>query len=136
MSKPEIFNPETMSTPMGLYSHVARAPASATLVVIAGQVAVDRDGRLVGAGDFAGQCDQVFANIGTALEAAGADWSNVIQTMTFLTRREDIPALRGWREREFARLLPSGRYPPNTLLVVSALARDDLLLEVQATAAI
>jgi enamine deaminase RidA (YjgF/YER057c/UK114 family) len=136
MATPDIFNPEALSTPGGTYSHVARVPAGATIVAIAGQIAVRADGTLVGKGDFERQCEQVFANIGAALEAAGGGWGNVIQMMTFLTRRDDIPTLRAWREREFPRLFAGGRYPPNTLLVVSALANDDLLLEAQAIAAI
>lgn len=136
MSKIEILNPETLSPPAGTYSHVARVPAGATLVVIAGQVAVAPDGAFVGAGDIEAQCSEIFANLESALAAAGAGWSNVIQTMTFLTRREDVAALRAWRNREYPRLWPDGRYPPNTLLVVSGLASEEMLLEVQALAAV
>lgn len=134
MTEIEIFNPETIRPPAGTYSHVARVPAGAGLVVIAGQVGVAPDGTLDG--DFDRQCERVFANLGAALEAAGAGWSSVIQTMTFLTRREDIPRLRAWREREFGRLFPDGRYPPSTLLVVSGLASEEMLIEAQAIAAI
>ena len=136
MTEIEIFNPEAVATPAGTYSHVARVPAGATLVVIAGQVAIGRDGALVGRGDFDAQCAQVFANLEAALVAAGGTWANVIQTMTFITRREDVARLRAWRTREFPRLVPDGRYPPNTLLVVSGLADEEMLLEVQALAAI
>lgn len=136
MADIEIFNPTGVAAPRGTYSHVARVAPGARLVAIAGQVAIDANGELVGADDVERQADQVFANIGTLLGAAGGDWSSVVQTMTFLTRREDVPRLRAWREREFPRMFPGGRYPPNTLLVVSALASDDLLLEVQAIAAV
>ena len=112
---------------------MARVPAGAQLIVVAGQVGIAPDGE---AGGFADQCAQAFANVGAALEAAGAGWSDVIQTMTFLSRREDRPRLREWRTAEYAKLFPDGRYPPNTLLVVDALATDDLLIEVQAIAAI
>lgn len=132
----EIFNPDALNPPGGSYSHVARVPAGVTLVAIAGQVAIGADGKLVGPGDFERQCEQVYANLGAALEAAGGGWQNVIQMMTFLARREDVSRLRAWREREFPRLFPTRRYPPNTLLVVSALANDELLLEVQALAAV
>ncbi|HEX5149245.1 MAG TPA: RidA family protein [Candidatus Limnocylindrales bacterium] len=134
MTEIEIFNPEGIRPPAGTYSHVARVPAGATLVVVAGQVGVEPDGALPS--DFGSQCELVFANLRTALEAAGAGWANVIQTMTFLTRREDVPGLRAWREREFARLFPDGRYPPSTLLIVSGLASEEMLIEVQAVAAI
>ncbi len=136
MSEIEIFSPETVSPPAGTYSHIARVPAGATLVVIAGQVAIGPDGKLVAVDDVEGQVAQVFENIGAALEAAGAGWANVIQTMTFLTRREDIPRLRAWRTREFPRFWPHGRYPPSTLLVVSGLASEEMLVEVQVLAAI
>jgi enamine deaminase RidA (YjgF/YER057c/UK114 family) len=56
--------------------------------------------------------------------------------MSFLVRKEDIPKFAAYRKREFPKLYPAGNYPPNTLLVVSALANDALLLEVQAIAAI
>jgi enamine deaminase RidA (YjgF/YER057c/UK114 family) len=136
MTQIEIFNPDSVSPPAGTYSHVARVPPGAKLVVIAGQVATGADGQLVGVGDIERQCTQVFANLEACLAAAGGGWANVIQTMTFLTRREDIPGLRVWRNREFPRLYPDGRYPPNTLLVVSGLAAEEMLLEVQALAAI
>jgi enamine deaminase RidA (YjgF/YER057c/UK114 family) len=132
----EIFNPDSINTPRGTYSHVAEVPSGAKLVAIAGQVALDRDGNVVGSGDFERQCAQVYANIGAALEAAGGDWKNVLQFMSFLVRKEDIPRFTAFRQREFPRLFPDENYPPNTLLVVSALASDALLLEVQAIAAI
>ncbi|MDQ2688702.1 MAG: RidA family protein [Chloroflexota bacterium] len=56
--------------------------------------------------------------------------------MTFLTRRDDRPRLRQWRTANYANLFPDERYPPNTLLVVDALASDEWLIEVQAVAAI
>jgi enamine deaminase RidA (YjgF/YER057c/UK114 family) len=136
MTEIEIFNPDAMAAPAGTYSHVAKVSRGATLVVIAGQVAIAPDGTLVGRNDFDAQCTQVFANIEAAVRSAGGGWANVIQTMTFLTRREDVARLRAWRTREFSKLLPDGRYPPNTLLVVQGLADEDMLLEIQALAAI
>ena len=131
----EKFNPERIRAPGGTYSHVARVPVGAQLIVVAGQVGIGPDDSAA-VGDFDVQCAQAFANVGAALDAAGAGWSDVVQTMTFLTRREDRARLRAWRTAEYARLFPDGRYPPNTLLVVDALATDDLLIEVQAVAAI
>ena len=135
MADIEIFNPDGLASPRGTYSHVARVPAGATLVTLAGQVAIDRDGDVVGS-DFEAQCGQVYDNVGAALRGAGAGWENVIQSMTFLTRREDVARFRAWRERAFADFFPSGVHPPNTLLVVSGLASEDLLLEVQVIAAV
>jgi 2-iminobutanoate/2-iminopropanoate deaminase len=133
MGRIEKRNPDTVRAPGGTYSHLALVPAGARLVVVAGQVGIGADSA---AGTFDEQCAQAFANVGAALEAAGAGWADVIQTMTFLTRREDRQRLREWRTTAFASFFPDGDYPPNTLLVVDALASDDLLIEVQAIAAI
>lgn len=131
-----IFNPDSINTPRAPYSHVAEVGAGAKLVMIAGQVALDRGGNVVGPGDIAKQAAQVYANLGDALSAAGGGWKNVIQFMTFLTRREDIAKLAEFRQREFTKFYPDGSYPPNTLLIVSGLASEELLLEVQAVAAV
>jgi enamine deaminase RidA (YjgF/YER057c/UK114 family) len=136
MANINIFNPDTINAPRAPYSQVAEVAAGAKLVMIAGQVAIDRDGRVVGPGDIEKQAAQVFANLGDALAAAGGGFGNVIQYMSFLTRKSDIPGFAAYRQREFARLYPSGAYPPNTLLIVNGLVHDDLVLEVQATAAI
>lgn len=133
MAPIEKLNPDTVRAPGGTYSHLALVPAGARIIVVAGQVGIGTDGA---AGTFDEQCAQAFANVGAALEAAGAGWADVIQTMTFLTRREDRERLREWRTTAYADLFPDWRYPPNTLLVVDALASDDLLIEVQAIAAI
>ena len=87
MADIEIFNPDGLASPRGTYSHIARIPAGATLVTLAGQVAIGRDGEVVGKDDFEAQCGQVYDNVGAALRGAGAGWENVIQSMTFLTRR-------------------------------------------------
>ena len=78
---------------------------------------------------------QVYANILTALRAVGADWSNVVQFTSYLTRAEDAAAFRAWRTREFPKMFPGGS-PPNTLLIITRLADPDYLLEVQTVAAL
>jgi enamine deaminase RidA (YjgF/YER057c/UK114 family) len=62
--KPDLryLSPDTLGKPLGQYSHITRVRAS-ELLFIAGQVAVDGSGALVGANDFQSQCAQVFANI-------------------------------------------------------------------------
>ncbi len=63
----------SLGKPLGQYSHLTRVKAS-EFVFIAGQVGVDRDGKVVGADDFDAQCVQTFANIEAALKSVGADW--------------------------------------------------------------
>jgi enamine deaminase RidA (YjgF/YER057c/UK114 family) len=56
--------------------------------------------------------------------------------MSFLVRREDVAKFAAFRQREYPRIFPSGSYPPNTLVLVSGLVNEALLVEVQAIAAI
>ena len=135
MADVQSLNPNTLAKPLGQYSHVTRVKAS-EFVFIAGQLANDKAGSLVGQDDFEAQCAQVFANIGAALEGAGAGWKNVVQFTTYLVHSQDIPKLRNFRSREFPKMFPDGAYPPNTLLVVDRLAQEPCLIEVQTIAAL
>lgn len=130
-----IGNPRGLARPAGTYSHVARSTAR-EFIFIAGQVAVNSRGRLVGAGDFDAQARQVFRNLRIALKSAGADFRHVVQFTTYLVNSRDIAGLRRFRVRNFPAWFPDGRYPPNTLLVVDRLASEDWLIEVAAIAAL
>ena len=134
-SRIKIGNPKGLAKPLGSYSHVARVEASEFLF-IAGQVAVDARGKLVGADDFEAQARQVFKNLGTALKSAGASYSNIVQFTTYLVNSRDIPKLRRFRERNYPKFFPDGNYPPNTLLIVDRLASEEMLLEISAIAAL
>ncbi len=134
-SKIEKYNPDGLAPPLGLYRHVARATASEWLH-IAGQVAVDAAGNLVGAGDVAAQTAQVFANLGQALRSAGADFGNVVKLTTYLTDAADLPVYMSSRQGLFAELFPDGAYPPNTLLIIDRLVKEEFRIEVEAVAAL
>lgn len=129
------YNPANMATPLGLYRHVARARAS-EYVHIAGQVSLDTSGEIVGIGDFEAQMHQTYANLRAALESAGAGFANVVKFTTYMTRKEDLGTYRSVRNALYEEIYPDGSYPPNTLLIVSGLVSDDLLLEIEAVAAI
>ena len=131
-----IFNPDTLGKPLGQYSHIARVKGAGELVFIAGQIATDKARNLVGADDFEAQCAQVYANIEAALKAVGGGWKNVVQFTTYLVHSQDVPKLRAFRQREFAKFFPDGAYPPNTLLIIDRLVGEQYLLEVQAVAAL
>src|ERR1043165_9816435 len=135
MADIQIINPTELGKPLGQYSHMTRVKAS-ELLFIAGQVGVDKDGKLVGAHDFDAQCVQTFANIEAALKGAGAGWPNVVQFTTYLVHSQDIPKFMKYRLREFPRLFSNGAYPPNTLLIIDRLVQEGLLVEVEAVAAL
>jgi enamine deaminase RidA (YjgF/YER057c/UK114 family) len=130
-----IYNPAELGAPLGHYSQVARVKAN-ELLFIAGMVAVDANGQLVGDGDFQAQASQVFGNIHAALRSAGADWANVVQFTTYLVHSQDVPRFMDFRLRAFPKMFSNSIYPPNTLLIVDRLVREALLIEVQTVAAI
>jgi len=135
MPEIKIVNPEVLGKPMGQYSQLTRVKASEFLF-IAGQLAGDKDGNIVGVDDFNTQCQQVFANIEAALRSQDAGWANVVQFTTYLVHSQDIPKFMAYRLREFPRMFKSGVYPPNTLLIVDRLVQEPFLVEVQTVAAL
>ena len=130
-----IYNPSELGPPMGQYSHVTRVKANEFLF-IAGMLAGDAAGNIVGAGDFDAQTTQVFRNVEAALKSAGASWRNVVQFTTFLVHSQDIPNFMAFRLREFPKMFPDGKYPPNTLLMIDRLVQEPFLVEVHTVAAI
>ena len=127
MAEIKITNVEALGKPLGQYSHMARVKAGEYLFIA---------GMLAPGADFDAQCSGVFAQIGSALESAGAGWANVVQFTTYLVHSQDIPKFMAWRLREFPRLFPNGAYPPNTLLVIDRLVQEQFLVEVQTVAAL
>jgi len=123
-----IYNVDALGKPVGPYSHVARVKAGADTLYIAGMLAP---------GDtFEAQCSAVYAQIEKALQSAGAGWGNVVQFTTFLVHSQDIAKFYRWREREYPKMFPDGRYPPNTLLIVDRLVQEQFLIEIQTVAAV
>lgn len=121
-------NPPGLATPTG-YTHVVVAPDDRT-VYIAGQVAWDSAGRIVGAGDFRAQVEQVFANLGRALAGVGATFGDVVKTTTFVTDMSQLAAIREIRSK----YLHPSRPPASTLVQVASLVRPELLIEIEAVA--
>jgi enamine deaminase RidA (YjgF/YER057c/UK114 family) len=121
--------------PLGAYSQAMQVTAG-TLVFVAGQVAVDANVNLVGKDDVMAQTRHVFENMGHVLANAGASFTNVVQFTTYLVGREAIKPFLNARAALFPVLFPNGDYPPNTLLIVAGLVREEFLVEIQAIAAL
>jgi enamine deaminase RidA (YjgF/YER057c/UK114 family) len=133
MADIKIFSPDTLGKPLGPYSQITRVKAS-EFVFIAGQVGATRDGKVPP--DFDAQCEQVYANIKTALESVGAGFRNVVEFTTYLVHSQDIPKFMDYRRHAFPEFFPDGNFPPNTLLIVDRLVQEPLLIEVQTVAAL
>jgi len=122
----KVQNVEALGKPLGQYSHMTRVRGASETLYIAGMLAPGDD--------FDAQCTGVFRQIEIALKSAGAGWSNVVLFTTYLVHSQDIPKFMAWRLREFPRMFPDGKYPPNTLLVIDRLVQEQFLIEVQTIA--
>jgi len=129
-----IFNPKTMAKPTAGYSQVAEV-TDGKLVYIAGQVAIDGAGNLVGKDDFQAQVQQVFENLKAAIEASGGDFHDVIKLNYYCAESVDpalVAALRGIRDKYVNTANP----PVSTFVVVKRLVRPEWLIEVDAMAVV
>jgi enamine deaminase RidA (YjgF/YER057c/UK114 family) len=108
------------------YSHVAKAGKT---LYIAGQVARDIQGRLVGRGDFDAQARQVYTNLKNILQEAGSGLKNIVKTTTILTHYGHVENYKKIRNEFFGEIMP-----PNTLMVIESLASPDFMIEVEAIA--
>jgi enamine deaminase RidA (YjgF/YER057c/UK114 family) len=125
----ELINPDGLTTPEG-YTQVIVATGS-RLVFVAGQLADDAQGNLVGSGDLAAQARQAFANVGRALAAAGARPEQVVRLTIYVVRHrpEYLPVISEARNTVFG-----DHKPTDTLLGVETLAEPGYLIEVDAIA--
>lgn len=127
----ERINPPDLATPQ-TYSHVVVATGT-RLVFVAGQVAEDAHGDVVGPGDLAVQARQAFGNVGRALAAAAARPDQVAKISIFVVglRDEHLPAIEEGRVALFG-----DHKPADTLVGVETLAHPGCLIEVEATAVV
>jgi 2-iminobutanoate/2-iminopropanoate deaminase len=125
-------NPGTVAQPIGGYSQVTRVESGDTAwIYISGQMALDRDGSLVGPNDMGAQTEQVFENLRAILGANGANFSHVVKIQTFMTQLDDLAASREVRARYLA-----SDPPTSTTVRVAGLVLDEALIEIDAVAVV
>jgi enamine deaminase RidA (YjgF/YER057c/UK114 family) len=129
---PQFIDPSELSVSPN-YSQVVVVPSGRT-VHVSGQVALDSTGSVVGAGNLHAQAMQVFENLHAALAAAGASFSNLVKVTVYVV---DLNPDKAKVVREVrAQYLPPGHKPASTMVGVTALVHPELLLEVEAIAAL
>jgi enamine deaminase RidA (YjgF/YER057c/UK114 family) len=128
----KFINPGAMHTPRG-YTHIVEV-RDGRLLFVSGQVAIDKDGQIVGKGDLKAQARKAAENLIAALAGAGASLADVIKMNTYVVnyKQDDYRAINDMR-REF---FPKENPPASTLIGVVALAVDGLLIEIEAVAAL
>ncbi len=123
-------NPTELSNP-GTYTHVVVAEGK-KIIFVSGQVALDASGQMVGSGDLRAQTRQVFENLKIALGAAGATFADVVKMNTYIVNYK--PEMRPALVEVRAAYLPKENPPASTLVGVTALAREEFLIEIEAIA--
>ena len=115
-----------MPEPVSHYTDVVRA---GRMVFVSGCVACDAEGRTIGGADVTAQARQVHENLKRCLAAAGATFADVCKVTVFLKNVNDREKVNAVRREYFG-----ASRPASTLVEISRLVRDDLLLEIEAVA--
>ena len=130
--KRETLSPETLHAPFSTYVHGIAVDESKRLIFSAGQVCGDKDGNIVGLGDFEAQGEQVMRNLADVLTEGGATFSDIIKVTIYVVGQEYAQPTRDLCARHWDQSNP----PASTLIVCAGLANPDFLIEIEAIAAI
>jgi 2-iminobutanoate/2-iminopropanoate deaminase len=115
--------------PWAASAGIAQGVRSGDRIYVSGQVAFDRDGKLVGEGDMTAQTRQVFANIAAVLAEAGAGLNDVVKITAFITDMSQYRDYAAARAEAFPTVLPA-----SATVTTPALVLPELLVEVEAIA--
>jgi enamine deaminase RidA (YjgF/YER057c/UK114 family) len=121
-------NPDAVARPSGHYSHVVEVPAGSRIFYLSGQVPVRPDGQIPDS--IEEQLEQCWTNILGILKELGLSGANLVKTTSFLTGTEYRDAYRDVTKRMLGEDMPA-----STLLIISALARPQFKVEIEAIAA-
>jgi 2-iminobutanoate/2-iminopropanoate deaminase len=128
----KFLNPSSLAKPTG-YSHAAEIDlGKSKMLIISGQVALDLDGKVVGENNFEQQTEQVFKNIKAIIENSGGTMNDLVKITIYLRDVSNITKFREIRNKYINVSNP----PASTLVEITDLARDEFLVEVEATAVI
>ena len=129
-----LFNPDTMAKPAAGYSQVGEVTGG-KVVYIAGQVALDASGNLVGKDDFRAQTEQIFKNLDSAVRATGGSFRDVVKLNYYCVDSVDPSAITQVREIR-DKYVNTQNPPTSTFVVVRRLVRPEWLIEVEAVAVV
>lgn len=124
-------NPPGTAPAQGLYAHIGTSQGG-RLIFVAGQLSVNMEGEVVGKDDFEKQFHQVFSNLGAVLRGLKCDFNNVVKFTTLFVHSQDIEKFMRLRQELFPKLFKGTLFPPNTIMVIDRLVKEDFLFEVEA----
>ncbi len=125
-------NPKA-APPIGGFTNTVEVDlGNATMIFIAGQTAFDKQGKIVGSGDFEAQAELIFQNLKAYIEEAGGTMADIVKLTNYLTNMDDLQAFIRIRNKYVNTKQP----PAATTIQVSKLFVDGLVLEVEAVVVI
>jgi enamine deaminase RidA (YjgF/YER057c/UK114 family) len=124
--------PAAVAKPKGYTPVVKVDLGTCYMLILSGQVPLDKQGSLVGPGDLGKQTEQVFSNIAGIIQEEGGSINNLVKITVYITDMAQIQAFRAARDK-FVTLT---RPPASTLVQVNKLYRDDVMVEVEGVAII
>lgn len=125
-------NPPVVYPGRGYSQAVSVDLGNCTMLMLSGQVAFDIKGGLVGKDDLAKQTEQIFSNIKSIIEDAGGSMDQLIKLNFYMLDVSAIQTVRNIRDK----FINTAKPPASTLVQVSKLFRDDVLIEIEAAAII
>jgi 2-iminobutanoate/2-iminopropanoate deaminase len=132
-SKPvKFFDPVTVPSAKGYSQAVEIDLGPSKMIMLSGQVPLNKEGELVGNNDLSKQAEQVFVNIRHIVEGAGGSMNDIVKLNYYMINVSEVKLLREVRDKFINIKTP----PTSTLVQVSRLFRDDILIEIEATAVI
>jgi enamine deaminase RidA (YjgF/YER057c/UK114 family) len=113
------------------YSHVVTVNGPGKTIYVAGQLARDEAGSIVGPGDMRAQLEQTFKNLELCLQAAGAGWDDVVKSNTYVTDYDAFSTCSDVRMRYFGVAAPT-----STTIQISRLAQEGAMVEIELIAVV
>ena len=125
-------SPSTLHVPFSTYVHGIAIDEGKRVIFSAGQVCGDKDGNIVGVGDFDAQGEQVMRNLADVLAEGGATFSDIVKVTIYVVGQENAQPARDLCARHWDK----DNAPASTLIVSAGLANPDFLIEIEAIAVI
>ncbi len=127
----QAFHADDVAPPAGVFSQAIKVPAQGHLIYVSGLTARNLDGSTHAPGDVRAQTRRVLDNLQRVLAAGGATLADVVRVVVYVRDMRDFKAIHEVRAGYFPHDPPA-----STMVEVSRLVHDDMLVEIEATAVV
>jgi 2-iminobutanoate/2-iminopropanoate deaminase len=131
MMAKQVLRSSKLNAPIGVFSQATMATTPGRIIWVSGLTARDASGAVVGVGDVRAQTRQILENLKAILAEGGATLDDVVKVTVFVRNMDDFQAIHEVRREYFPKDPPA-----STMVEVSRLVEDALLIEIEATAVV